>query len=103
MKKYMWLIVIGVLILAFALWGFITTHWAKAKVNEFCSQEEIGAPIEGLEAKAEDMGLRVRHRMKMGDENAAIIAWEGWIFARWFCDVQHQDNQVVSKDVFFLD
>jgi hypothetical protein len=103
MKKYMWLIVVGVLIVAFALWGFIKTHWVKATVNEFCSEVVIGASIEGLEEKAKDMGLQVRHRMKLGDENAAIIAWEGWIFARWFCDVQHQDNKVVSKDCFFLD
>jgi hypothetical protein len=42
-------------------------------------------PIQGLEARAEELGLKVKLFKAVGSRPSKIIVWEGWAFARWFC------------------
>jgi len=42
-------------------------------------------PIQGLEARAEELGPKVKLFKAVGSRPSKIIVWEGWAFARWFC------------------
>jgi len=82
--------------------------WAKNRVEGFCQEIEIGQAIEGLVKRAEEAGLEVTHRPPLPktegqSTSGRITAWDGCMYARWFCDIKYQDDKVVSKEVFFLD
>jgi hypothetical protein len=82
--------------------------WAKNRVERFCQEIEIGQEIEGLENRAEEAGLEVNHRPPLprteGQSTPGrLTAWDGWMYARWFCDIKYEDDKVVFKEVFFLD
>jgi hypothetical protein len=81
---------------------------AKNRVERFCQQIEVGQKFAGLEASAKEAGLEVRHRPPLPRTEGQSVpgrmtAWDGWMYARWFCDIKYQDDEVVSKEVFFLD
>jgi hypothetical protein len=81
---------------------------AESRVNGFCQQIEIGRSIQGLEERARQAGLEVDHRPPLpktaGQSTPGrLTAWDGWMYARWFCDIRYEDEKVVSKEVFFLD
>lgn len=84
-------------------------QWAKHQAESLCAEAVIGGPVEGLEAKARDLGLRVISQPAgwytdpKNPPPARISAWEGWIFARWFCDIEHADGKVIQKHTFYLD
>jgi hypothetical protein len=81
---------------------------AKNRVESFCQQIEIGHEITGLEESAKKAGLEVTHRPPLATTEGQrtpgrLTAWDGWMYARWFCDLKYEDDKVVSKEVFFLD
>ena len=38
-----------------------------------------------------------------GSDPAKMTVWGGWAFARWFCDIEHTNGKVSSKNNIFLD
>jgi hypothetical protein len=81
---------------------------AQNRVNRFCQQIEIGQSIRGLEKLAKEAGLEVTHRPPLprteGQRTPGrLTAWDGWMYARWFCDLKYEDEKVLSKEMFFLD
>lgn len=81
---------------------------AKNRVHHFCQEIEVGQSVEGLEERAKEAGLEVTHRTPLPKTEGQstpgrLTAWDGWMYARWFCDLKYEDDQVVSKEIFFLD
>lgn len=101
-------IVFGVLLLCAILFPSLLMALAQNRVGRFCQEIEIGQSIEGLKERASKMGLNVTHRPPLpkseGDSiQGRLTVWDGWMYARWFCDLRYENDQVVSKDTFFLD
>lgn len=104
-------ILIGIL-LAYSQWK---VGWSKTQATALCDSAEIGKPITGLKKKAQELGLRVHVLPDVppsapgAPPNQAepgkmlIMAWEGFVFARWFCYIHFSDNVVTKKKVVFLD
>ena len=59
--------------------------------------------VQGLEKRARDFGLNVRMSNGNDTQRAKIIVWDGWVFARWFCEIEYVNGKVVKKATFFLD
>ncbi len=59
--------------------------------------------VQGLEQRAKDYGLKVKTLKGSDTQPATIIVWEGWVFARWFCEIEHLNGKVIHKEAFFLD
>ena len=101
-------IIFGVLVVFAILLPSLLMALAENRVNRFCQEIEIGQAIEGLEKRANEAGLNVTHRPPLPKTEGQttpgrLTAWDGWMYARWFCDLKYQDDQVVSKELFFLD
>lgn len=86
-----------------ALYPVFKIRWAKNKVESFCSRIAVGMTVQGLEERARDFGLKVRVFKGHDTRRTKIIVWDGWVFARWFCEIEHVNGKVVNKDTFFLD
>lgn len=81
---------------------------ARARAEALCAAAVVGGPAVGLKAKGEDLGLAVHSlpaRIEPGGAASAatITGWSGWIFARWFCTIEHADGKVLGKRTYFLD
>lgn len=49
------------------------------------------------------MRLNYRRTGPGGGRDGALVVWEGFLFERWFCDVEYRDGKVTAKKVTFLD
>ena len=81
---------------------------AKGRVEGFCEEIAVGREIAGLEERAKQAGLEVTHRPPLATTEGQrtpgrLTAWDGVMYARWFCDIKYEDDKVVSKEVFVLD
>lgn len=95
--------VIFLIILICVAYPILKMIWTKNKVENFCSHISIGMAVQGLEGKAKDYGLKVIVHNGIDSHPAEIIVWEGWAYARWFCEIEISNGKVVHKGVFFLD
>jgi hypothetical protein len=103
--------VILVLFLVFALssaYAVFKVRWAQRQVETFCSQVTIGDPLQGYEAKAKDFWLEIRQTQEYTNPEgrhypARLLVWEGFVFARWFCEIGHANGKVISKKIVELD
>lgn len=81
--------------------------WADLQAKRFCSSVHAGDAVHGLDKRAEGFGLRVmssQARVIAGESRPpTITAWEGWVFSRHFCDVEHDNSKVVRVRSMFLD
>jgi len=91
------------ILIAFAVYPILKIRWAHRQVESFCAQVAIGMPVQGLEGKAKGLGLKVKVFKPAGSRPARMVVWGGWAFARWFCEVEHVNGKVVSKEISFLD
>ena len=82
-------------------------YWAERQVTAFCNDVAIGASVEELQRTAEDRGLKIRTMPAMTLEGrpypAKLLAWEGFAFGRWFCEISHTNGKADSKRVVDLD
>jgi len=84
-------------------------RWAKHQVELFCAHAVVGGPIDGLADYAKGLGLEVRSLPAGWDgdpknpSEARIVAWEGFSFGRWFCDLDHTDGKIIRKQISYLD
>ena len=97
------IIIIFLILIIGALYSVVKIRWAKNRVENFSSRISIGMTVQGLEQRAKDYGLKVKTFKGNDSQPAKIIVWEGWAFARWFCEIEHLNRKVIHKEVFFLD
>lgn len=100
----------GKAILAFVLFTLVLVtyaelkvKWAKKQVESYNGLVVIGQPIAGLENKAKEMHLNYRRMTDSNEKDGRFYVWEGFVFDRWFCDVEYKDGKATSKKVTFLD
>ena len=101
-------IIFGVMLVCAILLPSLLMALAENRVNRFCQEIEIGQSIADLEKHAQEAGLEVTHRPPIPQTEGQttpgrLTAWDGWMYARWFCDIKYEDEKVVSKEMFFLD
>ncbi len=99
---------IGLFVVLMAVgYPFFKMNWAEAQVHKFCSEINIGDPVKGLKAKAEKFGLKLRDRPSYKKDKkvypAKVLVWEGWAYARYFCDIEHDGKSVIASKETFLD
>ena len=104
-NRFRWkkIIIIFLILIIGALYPVVKIRWAKNRVENFNSRISIGMTVQGLEQRAKDYGLKVKTFKGNDSQPAKIIVWEGWAFARWFCEIEHLNGKVIHKEVFFLD
>lgn len=100
--------ILGLGLLFFAISGGVAypvykIWWARQQVRGFCAQVSVNGPVQDLEAQAKRMGLRVLSRPASKGEPAMILVWEGFAFARQFCEIQHANGVVLKKETTSLD
>ena len=97
------LIALVILPLIIGVYGTFKVKWAKKQVEAFNQQVVIGMPVGGLEKKAKALKLNYRLETDSNDKNGRFFVWEGFVFSRWFCEVEYRDGKAASKKVTFLD
>ena len=104
-KRFKWIkTFVPLLILLFCvIYPMLKIRWAHNQVESFCMEVAIGMPIHGLEEKAKERSLKIIKFKANGSDPAKMTVWEGWAFARWFCDIEHTNGKVVSKKTVSLD
>lgn len=78
-------------------------RWTARVVNDFCASVHVGDPIDGLAQKARSAGLDVIESPPTPGRKATLMAWQGWMFARRFCDVEHEAGRVTGAKKSSLD
>lgn len=81
----------------------VKVGWAKQQTQALCAEVSIAAPVAEVAARGRDRGLIVWSMEARAGEPAQVTAWEGFVFLRWFCTVEHRDGRVQSKHTFSLD
>ena len=84
-------------------YGTLKVKWAKNQVEFFCQQVTIGQSVAGLEDKAKKLHLNYRGLPTGANSNGRLYVWEGFVFDRWFCEVEYINGKAVRKNVTFLD
>jgi hypothetical protein len=104
-KSLKWIkIFVPLLILLFCVvYPMLKMRWVHNQVESFCMEVAIGMPILGLEEKAKERSLKILKFEANGSRPARMTVWEGWAFARWFCEIEHANGKVVSKKTALLD
>ena len=104
-KNFPWkkILIIFLIILIFVIYPILKMRWARNKVAKFCSHVSIGMTVQGLAERAKDYALKVKIIEGSDSHPAKIIVWEGWAFARWFCEIEYSKEKVIKKEVIFLD
>jgi hypothetical protein len=96
------LLVIVICLIIFPNWKIAS---ARSRAEALCSAAVIGGPVAGLQTKGEDLGLAMwsspPHEESGGRDT--ITGMSGWIFARWYCTIEHRNGTILSKRTYFLD
>ena len=72
---------------------------ASNRSEAFCAEIVVGAPVEGLEARAHELGLRVISHPAEGAQPGQIVAFG--LAPYWpRCVVEHVNSKVVGKRAF---
>jgi hypothetical protein len=106
LKSFALLFFAFLLLVGYAHWK---TQWAKARAETLCGEYSVGASAVGLEERAAALGLKFSNHPSIqnipGHPGAMTLsAWEGFVFARWFCTVNYSpDGRVLGANVNFLD
>jgi len=96
-----------VVLIGIVLYPPLKIYWAERQVTAFCNDVVVGASVDELERKAKDFWLEIRTVPAMTIEGkpspARLLAWEGFAFGRWFCEISHTNGKVDSKRLIDLD
>src|SRR4051812_46511311 len=86
---------------AFGVFGIFKVRWARATVREVCDRALIGGPIAGIEENARDRHLDVMtiapNTPGAPHKEGKILVWSGFVFARHFCEIDHDGTTVLAK------
>lgn len=96
-------LILAILIAATAVYGEFKLKKARRQVESFSQLVVVGQPVTGLESKAGEMHLNYRHIGSGESRDGTFLAWEGFLFERWFCNVEYRDGKVTVKKVTFMD
>jgi len=111
-------IVLFVLSVPCCLCGYpvVRVRVARDRVTSFCDSVVVGAParFSEMEREARDQGLEVMGPFPLHASEARSVepgaergqewtAYDGWGFARWFCNVRMDGGVVFAKEVTHLD
>ncbi|MGC4094239.1 MAG: hypothetical protein QM756_41290 [Polyangiaceae bacterium] len=94
---------IGFGLTLFPLYPFAKLGWASLQVQRFCASVRPGDAISGLEPNARRLGLDVMNRPAHDDRPASFSAWQGFVFARKFCSVEHDGTRALKVEKSSLD
>ncbi len=97
------LLVLVILTCILVAYADLKMKWTKKQVEAFSQLVVIGQPIAGFESKAKEMHLYYRQMSDSNGKDGRFFVWEGFVFDRWFCDVEYKDGKVTKKSVTFLD
>jgi len=114
------LVVAGVLLAALALligYPILRIRVARGRVTSYCDKVEVGRPavLADLATAASRDGFHVigpTPNLAPGEPRPAdptmapkqkLMVVDGWVFARWFCDIDTDKGVVTRKRVSFLD
>ncbi|MEO7328567.1 MAG: hypothetical protein ABI193_08315 [Minicystis sp.] len=106
MKSRTWIgIIVAVVVLGGSCVGYPVAkiRWSSRQVRQFCDEVAIGAPIDGLKARAAERWLNVIESPPRAEEPGKLVFWQGWVFARHLCEIHYVDNVVTEKRTSSLD
>ncbi|HET9931878.1 MAG TPA: hypothetical protein VFQ35_14350 [Polyangiaceae bacterium] len=89
----------------FPLYPAAKLSWVRVQVRRFCDDVHPGDAVTGLEARARSLGLEVVNRPAPldGSRKPALSAFQGFTFARTFCDVEYEAGRVTDARRTFVD
>ncbi|MFL5813329.1 MAG: hypothetical protein ACJ763_07100 [Bdellovibrionia bacterium] len=98
------LLVIGLLLIAYPEWKISK---AKKLTEQLCAAAPVGGSSDGIEEKARELGLRTSvgastEEKKLPGE-MTIMAWEGFVFGRYYCTINYANGKVTKSWVAFVD
>ena len=75
------------------------------QIRRFCDEVHPGDAVTGLEYRARSLGLEVVDLPAPpdGSRRAALSAWQGFSFARTFCNVEYEAGHVTDAQRTFVD
>ena len=89
-----------IVLLAYPTFKILSAH---DRVDQLYQRVTVSMPIDQVEEEAKILGLKVMRFEANSPNLGKIIAWDGWIFARWNCVIEHANGKAVSKKIIFLD
>lgn len=86
----------------------LKVQWTVRTVRAYCHSIQPGAPVAGLADRAQGASLQVMELPESISPDGMrrpgrISAWEGWIFVRSFCNINHEAGKVTSVKQASLD
>lgn len=89
----------------FPLYPAAKLGWVRVQVRRFCDDVHPGDAVSGLERRARSLGLEVLDQPAPpdGSRRAALSAWQGFTFARTFCNVEYEAGHVTDAQRTFVD
>ena len=96
--------IIGLLIVSIMLlaYGAVKVRWAKSRVAAFSRLAAVDTSVSELESKAKEMHLNCK-RTEGLDKNGRLLVWDGFAFARWFCEIEYRNGRVRTRKLFSPD
>lgn len=109
-KPFPWALVLGVVVLGGTCVGYPIgkIRWARRAVDGYCAAVAPGNPVAGLAQRATDARLQVIEVAPRKDDDGKVVPgrlllWEGWVFARRFCNIDHDGTSVTRVSSASLD
>ena len=89
----------------FPLYPAAKLGWVRVQIRRFCDEVHPGDAVTGLEHRARSLGLEVVDLPAPpdGSRRAALSAWQGFTFARTFCNVEYEAGHVTEAQRTFVD
>lgn len=95
--------IIIIIVISIFVYSQSKVKWAKKQIDTFSNSVHIGMPVVGLQQKAAELNLNYLLLSNSNEHEGTLIVWEGFVFDRWFCDVEYKDGKVTNNKVTFLD
>ena len=83
----------------FGVYGAVKMGVAKKRVQAISDQVSIGMQVGDAEKRARALQLNVTRFKGSGDRNGRVSLWNGFLFGRYFCDLDYRDGKVVGKNL----
>ncbi len=91
-------VLLGAMVLVLAgYYPWSKAHSAYERVRSFSELVVNGMPVQGLEEKAGELGLNVLSLNR--PPSGKIVIWSGWLFAKWYCEIEHEDGKCIRKEM----
>jgi len=96
---------LALFVAALPMYAKAKVAWANVQTQRFCDSVRPGDQVAGLEDRARKLGLRTLMGRASADGQLppGLLTWEGWAFARYFCNVEHDNSRVTKRERYFLD